>query len=456
MSNTPLLQLSKIFLLLAPFSVDIVIQHSFFPFITGKVIFFRVVIELALFFFLLSWARGEFEFSKRQLQPLLVAVALFVSVTALAGTIGDNPAFSWWSSFERNEGIFQLLHYFIFFWLLTLLFTDARDWQKMITASLAAALIMILYGLSTAFSGDGRGVTELFSNRFAGSLGNPVYVGGYLLATLFLLGHLYLLQKLYEGVWRTPQWLFMALAGVFLLFLILSQTRGAILGLIVGAIFSVAYLAWRLHLRNLRIVIVTIFVSLFLLVGFRAVSNYQFSIPACSLCNRVLNTSLSDPTVQPRLWTWGAALQGIQERPLLGWGPENFYVAFNKYFDTRLFNPKGVAEVRFDRAHNMFLDLLIDAGTVGLLSFLGIFAVYYRKLFRKVKRVPAPGKLLDKVTAQETLLFSFPIAYFVQGMFFFNILPMYIPLFTLLALSASVFTWGNESAATATHYGKSI
>ena len=51
---------------------------------------------------------------------------------------------------------------------------------------------------------------------------------------------------------------------------------------------------------------------------------------------RVTHISFTEATAQTRLLAWKMSLTGFKERPIFGWGPENYYVLFNKYYDPRL------------------------------------------------------------------------------------------------------------------------
>ena len=164
MTNNFFLKLSKFFLYLAPFAVIIVSRSTLFPFIVGKYVFFRIVVELALICFLWAWARGElttenlqfatknkktsFIISHRSLvNPLVIAVFVFTLIFLLAGFFGYNPSASFWSNFERGEGGLQMLHLFIFFILLVLLFRDEKSWRKMLKIFLLAALSAAVGGI---------------------------------------------------------------------------------------------------------------------------------------------------------------------------------------------------------------------------------------------------------------------------------------------------------------------
>jgi O-antigen ligase len=142
---------------------------------------------------------------------------------------------------------------------------------------------------------------------------------------------------------------------------------------------------------------------------------------------RIFDIAFSDQTVQTRLWTWGSAWKGFLERPLLGWGAENFGAVFDKYFDPRHFIPGQNTETWFDRAHSVYFDYLAETGILGFLSYLSIFGVIYWEFFRKKERAG------DHSVLSKALIFSLPLGYLVQGAAIFEVLPMYINLFLFFA-----------------------
>ncbi|MEK9180240.1 MAG: hypothetical protein AAB897_02405, partial [Patescibacteria group bacterium] len=112
---------AKFFVYTALFSIVVVMISTFFPFIGGKDYFFRVSIDLALIFYLL-WGvfeakRGELwnEIKETAQKPLFIAVSAFVLMVLLASIFALDPGAAFWSNFERGEGAFQMLHYWLFF-----------------------------------------------------------------------------------------------------------------------------------------------------------------------------------------------------------------------------------------------------------------------------------------------------------------------------------------------------
>ena len=74
---------------------------------------------------------------------------------------------------------------------------------------------------------------------------------------------------------------------------------------------------------------------------------------------------------------WSMALEGVKERPLLGWGQGNFNYVFNQKFEPELWNQ----EAWFDRVHNIVLDWLIAGGIIGFLAYASIFVAILYYLF---------------------------------------------------------------------------
>lgn len=456
-----LLTISRSFLNFSVLSVIIVLSSAFFPFIGGKDYFFRISIELALIFFVIFWGfeakssevRNRFrEISKN---PLFIAVSLFVFIFLTSSIFAYDPRVAFWSNFERGEGGFQMIHYYIFFVLLLLLFREEKYWIRIFKFSVVAAILMILYGIVSAFSyqflgpyfnvTDKSGWSAIFSSiRFQGSLGNPAYVSPYLMFSIFYVFYLWLRKK-QKNNWMRDVF-YLSLIILFLLFFFLSQTRGAFLGFGAAVFSGLVYFVFSSSGRMRKLGFLTLVVLVVAGAGFFALKESSFvqNLPI----SRLLEISLKDRTAQTRLWTWQTAWRGFLERPILGWGPENFSTVFDKYFDTRHFLVEGGSETWFDRAHSVFFDYLAETGILGVLSFLAIFVIFYWQFFKKI-HIQAPKKELNKkevVVNQNNLkldrslilkavIFALPIGYFVQGLFLFDVLPIYINLFIFFAFA---------------------
>src|SRR5437016_2724053 len=139
-----LLKISKTFLYISVFSILIVLTSTFFPFIGGKYYFFRFAVELALIFYFFWWAfeakNGEANAALKRVyeKPLFIAISAFVLAFLLASIFANDPHAGFWSNFERGEGGFQMLHYYLFFVLSILLLEKKEDWETMFGCSIVA------------------------------------------------------------------------------------------------------------------------------------------------------------------------------------------------------------------------------------------------------------------------------------------------------------------------------
>jgi hypothetical protein len=187
-----------------------------------------------------------------------------------------------------------------------------------------------------------------------------------------------------------------------------TETLAAALALVAAFILLLVYFTikvYRFYKDEERFFFYFSYVASFLLISTIGGMVYFFS--QVNLYNRL----------EPRLWTWGSAIQGIVEKPILGWGPETFAHVFDKYSNPKHFG----GESWFDRTHNLFLENLVAGGILLFLAHLSIFFSYYWILFKKEKDWFWP------------FFFVMPVAYFIQGLTLFDVLPIYLALYLFLA-----------------------
>ncbi len=440
-------RIARWYLYVSVFAVVVVMNSMFFPFIGGKDYFFRYAVELSLICFMLSWALEMGAGELRKLlkstykKPLVIAVSAFVAAVLLACLFAYDVHAAFWSNYERGEGGFQMLHYYLFFMLLVLLLRTEKEWKNIFRFSLGAAGLMLLYGVCAnlqvaGFIGPYSGGStvpgtwwhKLFDPRFQGALGNPAYVAPTLLFSMFFAAYLWVKRKQRAAGGALVHVGYAVLIVVLLLFFILSQTRGAFLGLGAGIFILVLYLAItaRGALRKWSLVAL----ALVIIAGGTVFALRNSSLVQSLPAGRLLQISFSDTTAQTRFWVWGEAWQGFLERPVFGWGPENFATVYDEHFDPRFFVPAAAGiETWFDRAHSVFFDYLAETGALGLLSYLAVFGVFAWEFFSRKKATGIIGGLF----------LALPVAYLVQGVAIFDVLPMYLSLFLFLAFSYYYF-----------------
>ena len=395
-------------LLLTPLIVS---RDLFFPFITGKAFFFRLIIEVLLGLWLfLVWREPAYRPRKSWLTMAILALVL---VSTLATIFSQNPYRSFWSNLERMDGLVNYLHLLAYFLMISAMFRAERIWHWFFHVSIGVSLIMVGYSFAQLSE-----VIPISQGRLDGTLGNAIYLAAYMLFHVFLTA--FLLFRHWNRAWT--RYLYLPVIALQVYVLYRTATRGTILGLLAGAfIFAVILLIKRWSDQKIRRASLAGLIALVVIVGgvfFARNSSFVQNSPVLA---RFASISATEQTTESRLTIWQMSLRGFTERPVLGWGPENYNLVFNKYYEPKLWRQ----EQWFDRSHNIFLDWLIDAGALGLLAYLSIFAtaLYYLWRGRQNK--------FDIVT--KALFTGLLVAYLVHNIFAFDNLTSYLLFFAFLA-----------------------
>lgn len=114
-----------------------------------------------------------------------------------------------------------------------------------------------------------------------------------------------------------------------------------------------------------------------------------------------------------RLIFWDIAKQGIAQRPLFGWGMNNYAYVFQEKFTNEFFLKKNVPELWTNNPHNMVLEIGVNHGLVGLGLYLAIYIGAFGYAVRE--------SLRDKKKAFILIpLASALVGYFIQNLFIFD------------------------------------
>jgi O-antigen ligase len=349
-----------------------------FPFIVPKILLFRTLVEVMLGLYGLLLIINWQEFRPR-MTIVNGAVIAFILSFAISTFTGVDPYHSFWDNHERMLGLFTILHYGLYFFILGSVLKTWTEWQKAFKIFLIAGSLVMLIGVAQKFNPDL--LLNQGSSRVASTLGNPIYVGGYGLFLFFVAALLFAQEKVRE--WKYAE---VVLGILGILGILLSGTRGTLLGLGVGVLVGVIWYAFTLkkypRARGVVLSLVAVCIVLSAVTWVFRSSSIVQSIPGV---NRVVDTSLSDVVNGPRFIAWHIAGEAFLEHPVFGWGPNNFFYAFNAHYNPRSFE-FGITETWFDNAHNILMNTLAVQGGVGLLTYLVLFILTIYALCRAYRR----------------------------------------------------------------------
>ncbi len=318
-------------------------------------------------------------------QPLSIIVTpLFIAIAAFTIAVGLTV-------FSARSMPFWLTEWLKWVTILVIMVivTDigkARKWELIVWALIAAGVANALVGIYIFFGGSGADHL-LINGRFFrafGTFGQPNPFGGFLgilLPIAMMSAYAYLMQLWNQ--WRTNRRIEVLLlaklgyasmsAGIILIGIIVSWSRGAWLGLIV----AVGVMAFCLPRKLWQSI--SLSASALLLIG----AMWFGGLIPSAIQQRVLSSteelfSFSDVrgvdittvnyAIVERLAHWQAAMNMVRDNPWLGVGLGNYEVAYHEY---RLIN----WEFPLGHAHNYYLNILSEAGIIGFLFYMIMWLV---------------------------------------------------------------------------------
>ena len=397
----------------------LVVGHGvvLYPYVTPKVLFFRSLVFLLLAVWISAWLRGQV-----RLRRSLVGAAVLISLLSflVSSFAGIDLRRSFFDTPARMLSLFTLLCFAAYYAVLASSLRTWPDWRGLLRALAIVSLLVFLGAIGQRVGlvpDDGS-----FGDRPSSTTGNPVFLAGFASCVLFLVLPLACRER--SRPWRC---LAIAAAGLAVVAIVLSETRGTFLALLAGA--AVTLLGYRVAFRDrprLRRALSIVLVASAVLAAALWTGRDSDLVRRIPLVRRITSVSLERGSPRMRVAAWGVALAAGKERPWLGCGPGNFYHAYNHFYrpDMALAG-RGVSYA--DHAHNVPANTFAVQGVAGLLAYLLLLAAPLLVLIRKFER----GRIDGHVAAAGL---GFIAAHFVHGLFAFEETTSYLCLFLFLAL----------------------
>ena len=238
--------------------------------------------------------------------------------------------------------------------------TGRRQLDTLLTLVVVAGTAVAFYGILQYLFGWGYQSaawvdSEMFSGisfRVPSTLENPNMLGQYLILMIPLGG-----AKLLSSKEMGQRLFYFCCCGILCVCMILTFSRGAWLGLLfAGAVFVV--------LLNPRLI---------MLAPFALIALY-FVLPETVISRFTSIGNLSDNSTSYRVYIWMGVLAMLKDGYwLCGIGPGDG--AFNLVYPAYSYN--GIVA---PHSHNLFLQILCDAGVCALLVFALVLIQYFRNL----------------------------------------------------------------------------
>ena len=401
-------------------------KHPFF-YTTPKYVFLAFIGPICLSLFILYLFKTRFLLDKKSKIVIGVAGA-FIGWLLLASIFSPDPATSFWSNFGRHTGFLTYFFGFVLFLSALFVYNKETIFAPLRALTLGGALAALsvylgpaLFDLNWQFlNNSGNG----------GTIGNTTYAGIFLAFSLFSALILFFKEpeKSRKWLWGTCAALIL-FSPIFINFknpYLLGEARVGAVSLVVG-LLSVVVFYFNFSNKKAQAILAKVVLIVFFIVGAYMVASLYIE------SSQIYKTfALRKEGV--RFMYWDIAAKGIAERPFLGFGPDNFSISRDKYYDPKLLSPEFPKETWVNKPHNNIFEMAHSAGIPGTLFYLALVGFALVSLLRKGRNAESP----ERITA--ALLFGLFVAYFSQLFFAFDTVSSLQAFFVILAI---VFIFSN-------------
>lgn len=301
----------------------------------------------------------------------------FLFVASLATLGSASPAAGILSASWRGDGLLVYLAYVTA--ALAAARLGRRDAVALVASVVAGGSVMgavavaQFYGLDPTRWAARMGTMPALPS--AGTLGNRIFLGGYLSLLLPVCA------GLAAGEGERRWWLYAAAAAVAYAALVASQTRAAWAGSAIAGILLVRLLraspmaTRRLAALGAACATVTVVMAL--------------TQPHAALEQRAISTlNPGDPSLQQRVSVWRQTLALVRRAPVLGWGFSTPLDRLPGAASAEALRAAGGRPVVVDTTHNELLHIAYVSGAAGLAAYLWVWATLVARL-RAALHTPA-------------------------------------------------------------------
>lgn len=269
----------------------------------------------------------------------------------------------------RYEGLLSIVSYYLLF-LNVKHIKDKKIKEKIIWIFLGVGLFQTVYGILQVYTNVG--FVRHFSTPYMamGLCGNPNFFGSYIIMHLLICIGLYLLDH---------KRLYLLLSLLFFVCLCVANSSGPFLGFIIAFLFFIIAFFKKIKLRYLLFIIITL-ITLFYSNNYivKYIHNNKFHtsmqrayVIADELTDTIKNFD-NESIANGRVTVWKNSLPLVKKYWLVGAGLDNFgnvYEHNNRY-------------VRFDKAHNVYLQMAITNGLPALIIYCILCLIVFIKGFK--------------------------------------------------------------------------
>ncbi|MEK6206408.1 MAG: O-antigen ligase family protein [Chloroflexota bacterium] len=300
--------------------------------------------------------------------PVLAFLAASVAATAVAADV----RLALFGTHERMLGLGTIADWVVFYFAVAFLLRTPRDAAAVITSTVVSSIAVVAYEFVQFADRDPLRWVPSGASRPFSTLGNPTMLSQYL--TTLAMGIL-ALGTVTSALDRRLRIGLVLWSAVLLVGAATTGTRSSLLGVAAGSVILVA-LVWALHPSRWARAIslgtaVAATLALTALVAFTPLGARVAALVETATAE-LDDDALTrvEPSTESRLAHYRIGVEMFLERPILGYGPDNFPVGVAEHRSES--EPPEVRLSLATSAHSWILYVATGSGLIGLACFIAI------------------------------------------------------------------------------------
>jgi len=383
---------------------------------------------MAIFYLWGTFLNKKFSF---KLTPLHIVLGIFLVILTISSVLGVDPHKSFFGYFAFPTNLIFIYFMALFSFIVASLGIKSPNFLlNILLTSFLTSILVVLFSFTDASS------IRIFRDH-SSTIGNSSYAGAYLIFNVcFGVCLLFFYKNIWKKVFIAISTLFIITCPLFfnigILFsktgfkdvihnpmLILGSANGATLGLFVSlfVIFSFFLIFSKRKIIKITGLIIFIIFSAGLFCG-----SLNFVNPDSNL-----HKVFVEVKGENRFIAWDIARKGFLERPLLGFGFDNFgYLYHREYRESEM----GDNVEFLSKPHNIIWEYLSNNGILGLISFFVLLFFIFYSVFKFNDNEENEQFKILRIT-----IIGILFGYFVQNLFIFDTVVTYFMFFLIIGMA---------------------
>ncbi len=398
-----------------------------------KTTIFISLVSLALIFAILVYIKKNISFWKKYKTLLIILGGFFIfKITSFIFSVNHHKSF--WGGYSKLEGILTWSFYIIFFLILAFNFINKKKRNIYLVLILITSFIITLFGFLQHYGYIGEKWSGNVDIRPIGTLGNPIHLGALMIFTIPLSIYGFFNFKSYAAKGFAAFVFFCQILN-----LMFTKSRSSWAAFTIGVLI-VLFLYFLKNSKNKKWLIIFSIISIIFITSFIYIGNAKPDLIQNKYIQRAFSIfDKEDLSNKQRIYFWQGSWRAFAAKPWFGWGEENLNIGFDRNYPPKL---TDLPETRIDRAHNIFLDVLVEEGIFAFFAFMAFFAYILYLSFKL---------FFDKEDKEKNWIGAlgifFVIGYGLQYFFMYPVISSYIIIFFVFSQVVSMNFISKEDLA---------